>query len=186
MAIRAGGKKITFSKKSAKVTDKKTGKTTTFKKTSRGFKKSSSSSSSSKSSSSSSKSKFVQDTIKVGGKVIVGIRDTRTGEFTPSGTEDNVETFRKVSKAAGSTRKEDIEKLDPQKAREITGGKENQLKKQQELNRIEKLRQQREEQNKNNNFTSLSGIKRNVNPNGTDKKKKVSSIFPGLKEKTST
>jgi len=84
-AIAAGGKTIVFTKRKATVTDKKTGSTRTI---SRGS-----------SSSSRSAPTLIKDTIKVGGKVIVGFTNKTTGAFSPSGTEDNQKLFTSVSRS---------------------------------------------------------------------------------------
>lgn len=53
---------------------------------------------------------LVRDTIKVGGKVIVGFTDKSTGKFIAEGKE-NKATFEKVKKAFGTEKKADIEKI---------------------------------------------------------------------------
>jgi len=55
-----------------------------------------------------SKSILIKDTIKLGGRVIVGFTDKVTGKFTPSGKEDNMKFFDKVKVAFGTERKSDI------------------------------------------------------------------------------
>jgi len=69
------------------------------------------------SSSSSSKRKptVKQDTIKIGGKVIVGFTDLRTGEFSPSGTGDNAAVFASVRKSFGTSNTSQIRTISKQK-----------------------------------------------------------------------